>query len=347
MNDAVPMLRELHLSKICSRLQECYKEFTVIMDGTPVFAEAECVVLRCVHMSTKRIQEFVVHLGLYSESLDGITIATHVMQVLTSPRLSLDLMNWKATSVDRAATNKKAMNILHKDQGIAPYRAYCISHGTAGCGKKAAMTVGKEAVKHVSAMVKHSLCKARNLFMAVFGESARKNSGVRWGVYHEVCEQINRVGLIPLRDKYASVCHDNGWSKQSAEHFLESTDRPYNLCIAMVEIAAVVDVDVGHPLVSETYICESKHCGAFTVWEGITHLQSLFSRGIESFDSSGKFVELDKRAKEAAAIMETNYVVSTKCYHDALLSHKYLSWAHCSMSILFRSLQGGYSRQDS
>lgn len=78
MNDAVPILCELYLSKICQRLQECYKEFTVIMDGTPVFAKAECVVLRCVHMSTKRIHEFVVHLGLYSKSLDGITIATHV-----------------------------------------------------------------------------------------------------------------------------------------------------------------------------------------------------------------------------------------------------------------------------
>lgn len=133
---------------------------------------------------------------------------------------------------------------------------------------------------------------------------------MQWGVYHEVCEQINCIGLIPMRNKFASMCHEKGWSKQSAQHFLDSTGETFDLCIAMVEIASVVDV--GHPLVSETDICESKHCGAFTVWEGIMHLQSIFSWGVESFDLSGKFVELEKCAKEAAEIMETKYMVSTK-----------------------------------
>lgn len=53
---------------------------------------------------------------------------------------------------------------------------HIVSHTVLLVAEKAAMTVGKDAVKHVSTMVKHSLCKARNLFSAVFGESARKNS---------------------------------------------------------------------------------------------------------------------------------------------------------------------------
>ena len=311
MSDAVPVVRELHLSKIRELITDCYPEFAVVMDGTPIFAEAECVVLRFIHKRTYRILEFVVHLGLYTEALDGNTIAQHVAGILTGSRLYLDLSHWKATSIDRAATNKRAMTILGETQGISPFRAYCISHGTAGCGKHAKMNLGAIAVKHLSAMVKHSLCKARNQFSKIFGERARKTSGVRWGVYHEVCEQINRIGLVRLRNEYAIICFENKWSEKSAEQFLNVTADVYDMCIASVEIAAVVDV--GHPLISETYICESKECGAFTVWEGITKLQLLFEHGIESFDSGGHFVELDRRANEAAQLMDVNYVVSSWC----------------------------------
>lgn len=252
MNDTFPVLRDFHLRRIRSLIAECYPDFAVVMDGTPLFAEAECVSLRFVHKATKKIHEFVVHLGLYAESLDGNTIAKHVTAILLG-RLSLDLKHWKATSIDRAATNKKAMSILHKDQAIAPFRAYCISHGTApGCGKKADMGVGANVVKHLSAMVKHKLCKARNLFQTAFGESAKRNAGVRWGVFHEVCEQVNRIGLAQLRDRYATICLKNKWSDKSAQKFLLAIEQDYKFCIASVEIAAVVDV--GHSLVRDLYL---------------------------------------------------------------------------------------------
>ena len=94
------------------------------------------------------------------------------------------------------------------------------------------------------------------MFINAFKEAARKTGGVRWGIYHEICEQINRIGLADLRDKYASVCAKNGRSKKTAAKFLEEIEDLYDFCIASVEIAALVDV--GEPLVSETYICESK-----------------------------------------------------------------------------------------
>lgn len=175
------------------------------------------------------------------------------------------------------------------------------------------MSVGGVAVKHLSAMVKYQLCKARNVFLILFGESSKKTGGVRWGVYHEFCEQVNRIGLLlDLRDKYASVCFKNQWSPNSAQSFLESIADEYEFCIASVEIAAVVDV--GHSLISETYICESKQCGAFTVWEGITKLRNLFGQGIEGFDGNNGFVELDKRAIEAAEIIDKKFLVSTVQY---------------------------------
>lgn len=173
MNDAVPVLQDLHFSKISMIIADCCQQFTVIMDSTPVFPEAECVVICFVHKITNKIVEFVVHLGLYQEPLDGNTFVWHVAMAihlfdmllsffLTGSQQSLSLDNWRATSIDHAATNNWAMSILEKDQGITLYWACCISHGTAGCGKNANMTVGSAAVKYLSAMVNHSLCKLWN-----------------------------------------------------------------------------------------------------------------------------------------------------------------------------------------
>ena len=125
------------------------------------------------------------------------------------------------------------------------------------------MTVGAAVVKHLTSMVKHRLCKARNIFSAIFKESARKTGGVPWGVYHEMCEQINRIGPAKIRDKYASICARNNWSEKSSKKFVSVIEDIHDFCIASGEIASLVDI--GYPLICETYICESKQPGAFTV----------------------------------------------------------------------------------
>ena len=115
MNDNMPVLHALHMSKICQFLDQCHPEFTVIMDGTPCFAEAECVMIRVVHKRTGRIHEFVIHLGLYSESLDGATIAEHVSETLTRSDteevrgLGLKLKHWKCTAIDRAGESSSKL----------------------------------------------------------------------------------------------------------------------------------------------------------------------------------------------------------------------------------------------
>ena len=81
----------------------------------------------------------------------------------------------------------------------------------------------------------------------------------------------------------------------------------HDFCIASCEVSSLVDI--GHPLICETYICESKQPGAFTVWEGITKNRALFAQGIDRFDKGDNFVELEKRAREAAKLMEEMYII--------------------------------------
>ena len=44
------------------------------------------------------------------------------------------------------------------------------------------MTVGADVFKHLTSMVKHRLCKVRNVFSTAFKESTRKTGGVQWGM---------------------------------------------------------------------------------------------------------------------------------------------------------------------
>mmetsp|Transcript_46975 Transcript_46975/g.99828 ORF Transcript_46975/g.99828 Transcript_46975/m.99828 type:complete len:171 (-) Transcript_46975:955-1467(-) len=118
--------------------------------------------------------------------------------------------------------------------------------------------------------------------------------------------QVNRIGLIDLRDRYASVCAMNGFSKNSAERFLNAKDNILEFCVAMCEIAA--QVDVGKPLIQETYLSKLALHGVFTAHDGITLLKLTFALGVTGYDEEGNFSELDVRATEAAQHIEDHYL---------------------------------------
>ena len=283
-----------------------------------IFAEAECVIIRVIHKKTYRIHEFIVRLSLFTESLDGATLAAHVVEVLCGESgdnqdkgLDKRLADLRAISIDRASTNKRAKDILEEDHGINPMASFCFAHGTANCGKKEKPEVAGEVIKQYSRMVKFRLCKARNIFKSTFGEPARRVAGVRWCQRIEVAEQMNRIGLDRLRDEYAVVCATNNWSGISAQKFLDSIEDHQDFWKASCEIAAIVDV--GTPLASETYTSEMKLNGALVHHESIEHLHNLFAQGVAGFDRLGAFVELEKRAHEADAYIRDTYLVST-CY---------------------------------
>jgi len=104
-------------------LAACFPEFSLIMDGTPLFAEAECVVIRLVHKKTFEIVELIIHLAL---ALNGSAIGAHVFDTLN--KYGLDAKNWRATMMDHAATNKKAMSLVEEQTGFNPISDIGILH---------------------------------------------------------------------------------------------------------------------------------------------------------------------------------------------------------------------------
>lgn len=121
LNDRLPDLEEMHLDKIREILMTSFPQYGLGIDGSPVFAEAECVTVRVVHKETFRIIELLIHLGLYAESLDGEAIAQHVVDTLErmkvtdddgSVKFQMKAKDWIAVNLDRAATNVKALRLI-------------------------------------------------------------------------------------------------------------------------------------------------------------------------------------------------------------------------------------------
>ena len=143
-------------------IKASFEQFGLTLDGTPVFAEAECVVIRLVHKETWEIIELVIHLKLYAESLNGESIAHNILESMM--KHDLDPAKWRATMLDRASTNKGALRLIEEKVSVSPFSAFCISHGYSGCGKKHKMTVGSRVLKQLTKMVQSSMCRGMCMF---------------------------------------------------------------------------------------------------------------------------------------------------------------------------------------
>ena len=250
IQDRITDLHKWHQRKISETLNECFAQYGLCIDGTPIFAEAECVVIRLVHKKTFKIVELVLHLQLYAGGLDSQAIAKHIEDAIAEYDF-LEEKNCRVVMQDRASTNKGAMKEWKNKKNLYFLAAYCFSHGYSGVGKKHKMTIGSRVLKNFTKMVKYPMCQTRIIFRNCFGESARKGGGVRWGIEVEHAEQTNRIGLPRLLKEYVEPCVEGKYSEKSSKKQLAVLKDSQNMCKAMVQIAAVVDV--GTPLVSNTY----------------------------------------------------------------------------------------------
>ena len=121
----------IHKEDIKDALDACFPEFSLIMDDTPVFPKAECVMVRLVHKKTFKIVELIIHMQLYAEALNGsaIAIAAHVFDAMSEYGLDLKLKKWRAST----NKNKNAISRIEAKIEVLTLLVFCISHGYSGC----------------------------------------------------------------------------------------------------------------------------------------------------------------------------------------------------------------------
>ena len=130
---------DLLVTEIKNVLQNSFKEYGALWDGTPSFAEAEAIVLRGVTHNLD-IYELLISVKLFSKKLKGLNLANNLVQTFVG-RFNLDLKDWLNSGQDRASTNKLAIkSIKESNEGFLkdanPTRDDCIPHTLNNCGKQ-------------------------------------------------------------------------------------------------------------------------------------------------------------------------------------------------------------------
>ncbi len=117
-----PMLQE-QKGYVKTLITECYKQFSLIVDGLPFFVDVVAFNIRLVHKETRVIYEPSLHLKLYSKTLNGEQLVGEILQVLEDDYPELKHTAWIASMMDCAGTNQTALRLIIKRTNTKPFEA--------------------------------------------------------------------------------------------------------------------------------------------------------------------------------------------------------------------------------
>ncbi len=163
MGDRITNVVAWHNSEIKKLMANSFPQYALIMDGSPLFAEAECIIHRSIDKDSWKIKELVVNVGLFKKSLNAQTLAQNIQSAVVT-KYGLRHKDLCAVSLDRASTNKAALSLLLGDSRDHIFIAYCLSHSLSGSAKKHSMSVGNGVLQGLMGIVKHKLCAAPKVF---------------------------------------------------------------------------------------------------------------------------------------------------------------------------------------
>lgn len=287
----------------------CFDEYSIIMDGTPSFAAAECIIIRTVSRSYD-IHEFVISLGLFKKSLNGSELASHVIDSI-GKQVCLMLENMIGTHMDRAPTNTNAVKQIKIEYpGVNSSDNYCCSHGMSNVGKR--MTEFPGTAKYAELFRKRFQKviqykgKARNYVKEIFGEQVKTSQGVRFFVKYEQIVQIAKHGPTKIMNDIIPHLHAKKWSEKSTMKIMKSfgdtnANSLADLGMATIELAVVSQA--GKSLAEGCYIFEGDDpiiLRARKVFERIEdNIGTNFGTNEESLrDAANSALELILKARE-------------------------------------------------
>ena len=64
---------------------------------------------------------------------------------------------------------------------------------------------------------------------SLYNEAPRQGGGVRWGIELEHCEQVNRLGLGELIEKYVKPCVAEAYSEKSSKKLIKAVKEPQEM----------------------------------------------------------------------------------------------------------------------
>ena len=242
----------------------CFEEYAIVFDGSPSFAEAECINIRIVSKKWE-IYDFVVCLNLYAKKLCSEELARHIVDNVKK-RLELELKNWLVSHQDRANTNKASLDQIETTYRDArPTRSWCCAHTLSNTGKRITESdngaVFAEMFRKMWQKVVQYAGKGRDYAKSVFKEPVCLSHGVRFFVKFEQICQISRQGPdIIIRD-ILPYLQNHGWSDKSTNKMLAKFSGDKNLGnLGMAVLECNVVAIGGKSYAEGCYILEGDSC---------------------------------------------------------------------------------------
>ena len=119
-------LEKVTADKVASILSQCYQDFSTTSDGTPSFEKVEAIEFRGVKKQSLEVVTIILSLRLFKKSLKGDELAVNMIAVMK--KYGLLFKHYRAAMLDRAATNKKCIDLVESRTNSTITRAYCTSH---------------------------------------------------------------------------------------------------------------------------------------------------------------------------------------------------------------------------
>ena len=256
-NYAAPV-RDALIGELRQLVCLCYSDYSISLDGTPSFAEAECVILRMVTKDLK-IVEVVARVALFQKKINSDALANHLLKTIQI-RLGLPLDTWRSVQLDRASTNKSAIKKITSEFGTAkPSMSFSCSHGMNNAGKKFIDSAPNfESLRKLYQGLVQYPGKAREYAANVFGTSVVTCSGVRFMQKIEQATQMHSKGIKDVILKNVlPYCLTNKYSEASARSLhLQFRLETKKANVAMDILEAAVLGDVGIPFCIACYQLE-------------------------------------------------------------------------------------------
>jgi hypothetical protein len=223
--------------------------------------------------------------------LTGVNIANNLLDVLIKD-CDLDPADWRASMLDRAATNGKALNEIRTVTKYRPVNVPCFSHTLCKPGE-AFKAPEAEAVRKAYNKAVLFRGKAADLMKEAFHETAKIAGGVRWWIQYEQVEQMDRFGIDKIMKEVIPICVQKKYSERSvAKLQLLATD--LSTPRIMVEFAAIAET--GRPFCQATYILEGDDPLVLTAYIVLDQLDQVMEDGV-------KFERTTLVCKQAASMV--------------------------------------------
>ena len=275
-------------------VSQCFREYGILFDGSPLGANAEAIMGRFINRSNYRVVNVLLSVRLFSASLTGENVASHLISELRSYGLAPE--DWRTCMMDRAATNGAALNRVRELDDYSPSNFPCLSHTFNLPGKEFNCPILDKYRKYYN---KGIMFRGKMFVMvkAEFGGvTPLISGGVRWYLIWEQIAQMDAMGIKRIATEITEKAEREGLSVASVEK-MKTWSKDELLPRLIVQAGAVTEV--GRHFCVATYVAEGDDPLVFTIWSVFDDLDN-YVHGEVYFDDDGL---TRRRCQEAAELI--------------------------------------------